>query len=74
MSDVVTVRIDEETKRKIKRYGIPVSHVARAAILREIERKEHEEALQALKRMKEILRKVEIKRVVGHIREDRTSR
>jgi hypothetical protein len=50
-----------------------VSYVARAAILREIECREHDEALQSLKRMKDILRRVKAKRVVGHIRDDRTS-
>jgi post-segregation antitoxin (ccd killing protein) len=71
---MVTLRIDEETKRKVKRYRIHVSQVARAAILQEIERKEREEALQALRRMREILREVDTKRVVEHIREDRSAR
>jgi len=74
MTEIVTLRVDGETKRKIKRYGIPVSQIARAAILSEIERREREEALQALKRMREILSKVDTKRVIGHIREDRTAR
>lgn len=74
MTEIVTLRIDEQTKRKIKRLGIPVSQVARTAILREIERVENEEALRALKRMKEILRKVDMRRVVEHIREDRQAR
>ena len=74
MTEMMTFRIDEDTKRKVKRYGIRVSQVARAAILREIERKEREEALQALRRMREILKKVDTKRVVEHIREDRRAR
>jgi post-segregation antitoxin (ccd killing protein) len=74
MTEMVTLRIDEETKRKVKRYRIHVSQVARAAILQEIERKEREEALQALRRMREILREVDTKRVVEHIREDRSAR
>jgi predicted transcriptional regulator len=74
MTSVVTVRLDDDTKRKIKRYGIPVSKVARAAIQQEIERKQNEEALKALRRMKEILRKVDIKRTVEQIRADRESR
>jgi hypothetical protein len=74
MTEMVTVRVDEETRRKIKRYGIPVSRVARDAILREIQRKEREEALQAVKRMKQILRKVDVGRVVREIREDRSAR
>jgi post-segregation antitoxin (ccd killing protein) len=74
MTEMMTLRIDEETKRKVKRYGIRVSQVARAAIIREIEQKEREEALRALTRMKEILKGVNAKRVVQHIREDRSSR
>jgi post-segregation antitoxin (ccd killing protein) len=74
MTEMVTLRIDEETKRKVKRYRIHVSQVARAAILQEIERKEREEALHALRRMREILRQVDTKRVVEHIREDRSTR
>lgn len=68
------MRVDDETKRKIKRYGIAVSQVAREAIQQEIERKENEEAILALRRMKEILGKVDINRTVEHIREDRESR
>ena len=74
MTQIVTVRVDDETKRKIKRYGIPVSQVARAAIIDEIQRREREETLNALKRMKEILAKVDMERIVKHIREDRASR
>jgi hypothetical protein len=54
---VVTLGIDREMKRKIKRHAIRASHAAKANILGEVERREHEEALQFLKRMKEILRK-----------------
>jgi post-segregation antitoxin (ccd killing protein) len=74
MTSVVTLRVEDDTKRKIKRYGIPVSRVAREALLQEIERRENEEALQALRRMKKILGKVDMKRVVEHIREDREDR
>jgi post-segregation antitoxin (ccd killing protein) len=74
MTSILTLRVDDDTKRKIKRYGIPVSQVARQAIQQEIQRKENEEALQAIRRMKEILGKVDVKRVVEHIREDRESR
>jgi len=74
MTTIVTLRVDDDTKRKIKRYGIPVSRVAREALQREIERRENEEALQALRRMKKILGKVDMKRIVEHIREDREYR
>lgn len=74
MSRIVTIRIDDNTMRRIKRHRIPVSEVARTAILREIERREHERALEAVKRMKEILENVDVKRIVKHLREDRLQR
>ena len=74
MTGIVTVRVDDDTKRKIKKYSIQVSQVARAALRREIERRENEEAMQALRRMKEILGKVDVKRVAEGIREDREAR
>ncbi len=74
MTEIVTVRIDEETKRKVKRFGISVSKVARAAILREIEAKGRQEALQALRKMKDILGKIDVKEVVADVRRDRTAR
>jgi len=74
MTSILTLRVDDETKRKIKRYGIPVSRVAREALQQEIERRENEEALRALSGMKKILGKVDMKRVVEHIRGDRESR
>jgi len=72
MSAIITLRIDEKVKHKIKQYKIPVSQIARAAILQEIEHRERKETLENLKKMKEILNKVDIERVVKDIREDRT--
>lgn len=74
MTEIVTLRIDEETKRKLKRYGIPVSKVARGALQREIEKREREDAVKAVRRMKEILGNVDINRVVENVREDRAKR
>ncbi len=58
----------------MKRFGISVSKVARAAILREIEAKERQEAVEALRKMKEILKKIDVKEVVEDVRQDRTAR
>ena len=63
-----------ETKRKAKQYGTQASQVAEAAKLQDAECKEREEALQALRRMREILKKVDTKRAVEQIREDRHAR
>jgi NADH:ubiquinone oxidoreductase subunit E len=74
MIETITIRVDEETKRKIKRYGIPAGQVARIAILREIQRKEGEEAPRAVRRMKQILKKIDVDRIAKEIREDRAAR
>jgi post-segregation antitoxin (ccd killing protein) len=74
MTEIVTVRIDQETKRKMKRFGISVSKIARAAILREIEAKERQETLEALRRMKEILGKIDVKEVVEDVHKVRAAR
>lgn len=74
MSRIVTVRIDDETRRKIKQYSIPVSQVTRKAIMMEIEKREREKAIQALTRMRKILSRVDIKKVIQDIREDRQLR
>jgi hypothetical protein len=74
LTEIVTLRIDEETKLKVKRFGISVSKVARSAILREIEAKEREEALDALRKMRQILGKVDMRTVVEDIRQDREAR
>jgi len=74
MTEIVTLRVDEHMKRKLKRYGISVSRVARSALQRKIEKREREDALKAVRRMKEILENIDVKRVVEHIRQDRAKR
>lgn len=74
MTEIITVRVDAQTKQRIKRHGIRVSDVVCRAILEEIERHEREEVLKALRRLRQLLERVDIKRTVTHIREDRSRR
>ena len=74
MSDVITVRVDRETKRKIKKHGINVSQTVRRALQREIAKKEEENLHRALNEAGLILRKIPEKEIVRLIRESRDER
>ncbi|MEM3684475.1 MAG: type II toxin-antitoxin system CcdA family antitoxin [Conexivisphaerales archaeon] len=58
MSEIITVRIDRETKKKIKKYKIKVSRVVRSALRAEIRKKERQELKEKVNAAKEILSKV----------------
>jgi len=74
MSDVITVRVDRETKRKIKKHGINVSKTVRVALQKEIAKKEEETLLRALDEAGRILRKIPEKEIVRVVRESRDER
>ena len=67
MADIAALGVNAETKRRIKRCRIRVGQAPRTAALRKTRRRGHEEALQAVMRMRENLDKVSIKRVVEHV-------
>jgi post-segregation antitoxin (ccd killing protein) len=58
VSTIITVRIDKETRRKIKKYKIKVSKVVRAALKSEIRKKEKQELKEKLSDAKSILTKL----------------
>ena len=74
MSEVITVRVDRETKQKIKKHGINVSQTVRRALQREIAKKEEENLQRALNEAGHILRKIPEKEIVRVIRESRDER
>ncbi|MFI5421797.1 MAG: type II toxin-antitoxin system CcdA family antitoxin [Nitrososphaerales archaeon] len=74
MSSVITVRVDGETKRKIKKHGINVSETVRRALQREISKREEESLQRALDEAGQILRKIPEKDIVRLIRESRDER
>ena len=74
MSSVITVRVDRETKRKIKKHGINVSETVRRALQKEISKREEENLQRALDEAGHILRKVPEKDIVRAIRESRDER
>ncbi|MEM0118366.1 MAG: hypothetical protein QXV32_07945 [Conexivisphaerales archaeon] len=58
MSEIITVRIDRETRKKIKKYRIKVSKVVRAALRAEIRKKERQELKERVNAAREILSRV----------------
>jgi post-segregation antitoxin (ccd killing protein) len=74
MSDVVTVRIDRQTKQKIRKHGINVSKTVRAALKSEIRKHEDGELREALHKAGQILRKIPDKEIVRAVRESRDER
>lgn len=74
MSEVLTVRVDRETKNKIKKHKINVSDTVRNALYKEIERREDEELKTALREAGKILRKIPKEEIVKNIRESREER
>ncbi|HUV33529.1 MAG TPA: hypothetical protein VMW22_01265 [Candidatus Desulfaltia sp.] len=74
MSTVISVRVPDETKRDIDKYGIEVSTVARKAIEEEIRRKKLEEATEAAEELGDYFSKIPEEQVIGWIKEDRRAR
>lgn len=74
MSTVISIRVPDETKRDIDRYGIEVSAVARKAIEEEIRRRKLEEAVEAAEELGDYLSRVPEHQILDWIREDRRTR
>ncbi len=74
MSAVITVRVDKETKDKIKKHRIKVSETVRNALRKEIRDKEKEELQGALREAGQILRKIPEKEIIRAVRESREKR
>ena len=74
MSSIITVRVDSETKRKIKKHRINVSETVRKALQNEISKREQENLQRALDEAGRILRKIPEKDIVRSVRESRDKR
>ena len=74
MSSVITIRIDRETKKKIKKHRINVSETVRKALQREISKREEEDLERALDEAGRILRKIPENDIVKLIRDSRDER
>ena len=70
----VTVRVPEELKEKMKKYGIEAGEVARRAWDEEIKKRELDEAREAAAELGEFFARLPKGQVVKWIREDRERR
>jgi antitoxin CcdA len=74
MTTVISIRVPNETKQDIDKYGIEVSTVARKAIEEEIRRRKLEEATEAAEELGNYFSKIPEEQVLKWIKEDRRTR
>ena len=74
MTELVSVRVDKETKELINKLGINVSETVRKALQEEIRRRREEELAEGLKEAKLILAKVSDQDIIKAVRESRDHR
>jgi len=74
MTTVISIRVPDETKENIDKYGIEVSTVARKAIDEEIEKRKLEEARKAAETLGEFLRQIPEEKILETIKETRRTR
>ena len=74
MTELVSVRIDKETKELIKELGINVSETVRKALQEEIRKRREEELTEDLNKAKVILGKVSNQEIIRAVREARDQR
>ncbi|MDW8033980.1 MAG: type II toxin-antitoxin system CcdA family antitoxin [Nitrososphaerota archaeon] len=74
MSEIVTVRVNKELKRKIKEFNINVSEVVRKALEEEVEKREKEALLKSLAEAKRVLSKLSDEDIIQAIRSSREER
>ncbi|HEX9915621.1 MAG TPA: hypothetical protein VGB32_11940 [Candidatus Bathyarchaeia archaeon] len=74
MTTVISIRVPDETKQDIDKYGIEVSSVARRAIEEEIRRRKLEEATEAAEELGDYFSKIPEEQVLNWIKEDRRTR
>lgn len=74
MTELVSVRVDKETKELINKLGINVSETVRKALQEEIRRRREEDLAEGLKKAKLILIKVPDQDIVRAVRETRDQR
>jgi post-segregation antitoxin (ccd killing protein) len=71
MGSIISVRVPQELKDDLKRYGIEVSEVTRKALEEEVKRREREELQRMAEELGALLEKIPRERIIEGIREDR---
>lgn len=74
MSEIVTIRLSRELKRKIKELNINVSEIVRKALEEEVEKREREALLKSLAEARRVLSKLSDEEIVQAVRGSREER
>jgi len=74
MSEIVTIRLSRELKRKIKEFNINVSELVRRALEEEVKKKEREALLKSLAEARRVLSKFSDEEIVQAVRSSREER
>ena len=70
----VSAKVRRELYLKLKKYGVPISKVIRAALEEEVRKREEKEVRAALSRAQEILSRIPSAEIVEAIRASREER
>ena len=70
----ISVEVPREVKEGLERAGVRPSKVAKEAITRKLEGIRLKKLEQRAEELRDVLERVDVRRVVAHIREDRESR
>jgi len=74
MSEIVTVRLSKELKKKIRELKIDISEFVRKSLEEEVKRREREALLSSLAEARKTLSKISDEEIVQAIRSSRESR
>jgi post-segregation antitoxin (ccd killing protein) len=74
MGSVISVRIPDELREELSKYGVEVSEVTRRALKEEVEKRKMEEAREAAKEIAKLLKDIPDEHLIKSIREDRDRR
>jgi post-segregation antitoxin (ccd killing protein) len=70
----VSTKVRQEVVEKARMLGINISEFLRMKLEEEVKRRELELVKQKLDSLRDVLEAVDVKRIAGHVREDREAR
>lgn len=70
----ISVKVPREVKEELERAGIKPGRVAKEAIMRKLAEIRLRKLEERAEELRDVLEKVDVERVVSHIREDRDAR
>ncbi|MEM0460370.1 MAG: type II toxin-antitoxin system CcdA family antitoxin [Thermofilaceae archaeon] len=74
MTEIITVRLSRELKRKVKELNINMSEVVRRALEEEVERRERELLVKSLAEARKALSKLSDEEIIQAVRASREER